>query len=133
MAWWPTPRWHSQGSSSAEASRSGTSPGAVKRSVGGAAAPPRGRSRGGHFPYYAVRVGRRPGIYHTNDEAQEQVSGVPGNEYRGFHRYSDAARYLAGGRAVDGPSARSRSRSRSRSRARSSGEREAISRYYGRF
>ena len=93
-----------------------------------AALPARGRS---HFPFYAVRVGRQPGIYRTNDEAQAQVSGAPGNEYRGCRSYDEAKRFIAGGRAVDGPSARSRSRSRSRER--SSGEREAIRKYYGRY
>jgi viroplasmin and RNaseH domain-containing protein len=101
--------------------------------------PPRGRHC--QFPYYAVRVGRRPGIYRTNEEAQAQVSGVSCNQYKGFHRYDEAERYIQGGRAAVGAGARSRSRgrscsrgrSRSRSRERSSGEREAIRHYYGRF
>ena len=34
--------------------------------------------------YYAVAVGRRPGIYDNWPAAQAQVTGFPGAKYKGF-------------------------------------------------
>ncbi|OCF40183.1 hypothetical protein I317_06007 [Kwoniella heveanensis CBS 569] len=40
--------------------------------------------------YYAVRVGRRPGIYMTWAEAEKQVSGYPGAVYKALPHYHAA-------------------------------------------
>jgi hypothetical protein len=44
-----------------------------------------------------VRVGRSPGVYVSNARAQEQVRGVPGNEYRRFDLREAAERWIAEG------------------------------------
>lgn len=44
--------------------------------------------------YYAVRVGRVPGIYETWEECKEQVSGYSKAEYKGFQNLDDAFFYL---------------------------------------
>lgn len=46
----------------------------------------------GHF--YAVRVGRRPGIYQTWEEAKSQVLGFPSAEHHKFTSFSLAFEYL---------------------------------------
>jgi ribonuclease HI len=46
--------------------------------------------------YYAVRKGRVPGIYKTWKEAEEQVKGFPGAEYKSFERLEDAKAYMEG-------------------------------------
>ena len=43
---------------------------------------------------YAVRKGRQPGIYYSWPEAEKQVNGFPGAEYKSFSRESDALSYL---------------------------------------
>ncbi|MGZ1193297.1 ribonuclease H1 domain-containing protein [Lactobacillus delbrueckii subsp. bulgaricus] len=43
---------------------------------------------------YAVRKGRQPGIYYSWPEAEKQVNGFPGAEYKSFSRESDALNYL---------------------------------------
>lgn len=40
--------------------------------------------------FYAVKVGRVPGIYGTWDECKTQVEGYPNSEYKGFIRLSEA-------------------------------------------
>ena len=63
--------------------------------AGSATARPAARRSGGsNFSFYAVRVGRRPGVYRSNREAQEQVVGVPRNEYKGFRSEAEAWRYV---------------------------------------
>ena len=42
----------------------------------------------------AVRKGRQPGIYYSWPEAEKQVNGFPGAEYKSFSRESDALNYL---------------------------------------
>lgn len=47
--------------------------------------------------YYAVRVGRRPGIYRQwfgPDGAEIQISGYPGARYRGFATLREAEKFL---------------------------------------
>ena len=45
--------------------------------------------------YYAVRVGRVPGVYDTWDEAEAQVRGYRGNEHARFNLKDDAIRWLS--------------------------------------
>ncbi|KXZ52094.1 hypothetical protein GPECTOR_10g1117 [Gonium pectorale] len=50
--------------------------------------------------WYAVRVGRRPGVYASWDEVKELVLGYPGAKHKSFKSRSEAEAYLD-----DGPSA----------------------------
>lgn len=43
---------------------------------------------------YAVKVGRKPGIYYTWDECKSEVDGFSGAEYKGFSTKADAEAYL---------------------------------------
>lgn len=44
--------------------------------------------------FYAVKVGRIPGIYGTWDECKLQVDGYPNSEYKGFARLSEAESFV---------------------------------------
>lgn len=44
--------------------------------------------------FYAVKVGRVPGIYGTWDECKMQVEGYPNSEYKGFARLSEAESFV---------------------------------------
>ena len=44
--------------------------------------------------YYAVKVGKTPGIYETWEETKEQVEGVLGAKYKAFSSKEDAQNYL---------------------------------------
>lgn len=44
--------------------------------------------------YYAVRAGRKPGIYRTWDEAKTQVSGFSNAEYRSFKTLTEAENFM---------------------------------------
>ncbi len=44
--------------------------------------------------YYAVKVGKTPGIYRTWDECKENVTGYPGAVYKGFEKLGDAEAFL---------------------------------------
>ncbi|HFI0621660.1 TPA: viroplasmin family protein [Streptococcus suis] len=44
--------------------------------------------------YYAVRKGAKPGIYETWGEAEQQVKGFSGAEYKSFRTLSEADNYL---------------------------------------
>lgn len=44
--------------------------------------------------FYAVRVGKIPGIYQTWSQAEEQVKGVSGAEFKSFGTLKEAERYL---------------------------------------
>lgn len=44
--------------------------------------------------FYAVKVGRIPGIYGTWDECKMQVDGYPNSEYKGFARLSEAESFV---------------------------------------
>lgn len=44
--------------------------------------------------FYAIKNGRKPGIYRTWDEAKAQVDGFSGAEYKSFSHITDATDYL---------------------------------------
>ena len=44
--------------------------------------------------YYAVKAGRKTGIYETWDECKEQVHGYPTAEYKSFKSLDDAYAYM---------------------------------------
>ena len=44
--------------------------------------------------FYAVKVGKKPGVYRTWDECKEQTSGYPGVEFKGFNDEEAALNYL---------------------------------------
>lgn len=46
--------------------------------------------------FYAVKKGRKPGIYHTWPECQAQVNGFPGGQYKKFTTEYHATQYLVG-------------------------------------
>lgn len=46
--------------------------------------------------FYAVRRGRKPGIYRTWPEAQRQVQGFPGARYKSFATRGEAQAFLTG-------------------------------------
>lgn len=46
--------------------------------------------------YYAVCVGKTPGIYHTWDECKAMVDGYPGAKYKGFASLAEAEAFLEG-------------------------------------
>lgn len=45
--------------------------------------------------FYAVAIGREPGIYSTWDEAQKQVNGFPGNLHKSFMYLKEAEQFMA--------------------------------------
>lgn len=49
--------------------------------------------------YYAVRVGRTPGIYRTWGDCQRQTTGHKGAEFKGFPTLEDAEAWMAGATA----------------------------------
>lgn len=51
--------------------------------------------------FYAVKVGKQPGIYKTWDECKEQVSGFSGAVYKGFLTKKEAEEFLSGKYAVN--------------------------------
>ncbi|KAI4199651.1 MAG: hypothetical protein LQ350_004442 [Teloschistes chrysophthalmus] len=54
------------------------------------------RKRGAEPKFYAVRVGFRPGIYHTWADCLEQVKGFKKALFKSFATLTDAERFLAG-------------------------------------
>lgn len=46
--------------------------------------------------YYAVKVGRIPGIYQTWDEAKAQVNGYSGAIYKSFATLQEADEFMLG-------------------------------------
>lgn len=44
--------------------------------------------------FYAVKKGRTPGIFRSWEEAEKQVKGFPGAEYKAFSKITDATDYL---------------------------------------
>ena len=44
--------------------------------------------------YYAVRVGRKTGIFNTWDEAKEQVNGFSNARYKSFSTYAEAEQFM---------------------------------------
>ena len=47
--------------------------------------------------YYAVRIGKTPGIYKTWEDCKAQVIGYKGAIYKGFVEKQDAEDFLRGG------------------------------------
>lgn len=47
--------------------------------------------------FYAVKMGLRPGIYHTWPECQEQTKGVSGAAFKSFSTQQAADEYLESG------------------------------------
>ncbi|MBR1572350.1 MAG: ribonuclease H family protein [Lachnospiraceae bacterium] len=47
--------------------------------------------------FYAVKVGKTPGIYTTWEETKTQVSGYPGAVYKGFITIEEAKAYMGDG------------------------------------
>ncbi|EPZ58688.1 caulimovirus viroplasmin family protein [[Clostridium] sordellii ATCC 9714] len=43
--------------------------------------------------YYAVKVGKKPGIYKTWDECKEQVNKFPGAIYKSFKTLEEAEKF----------------------------------------
>ncbi|MED6131025.1 hypothetical protein PIB30_006353 [Stylosanthes scabra] len=50
---------------------------------------------GGRGKFYAVRVGKKTGIYRTWEEADEQVTGYGGVEHQSFATYEEAVEYMS--------------------------------------
>lgn len=50
--------------------------------------------------YYAVAVGREPGIYNTWEECRSQIHGFPGAKFKKFGSLVDAERFAAGMRPI---------------------------------
>lgn len=44
--------------------------------------------------YYAVKVGKKPGIYLTWDECKLQIEGVSGEKHKGFQTLEEAEKYI---------------------------------------
>lgn len=53
---------------------------------------------------YAVKTGRKPGIYSSYDEAQAQVKGFPGNQHKGFESLKEAEAFIRGETSSTGAS-----------------------------
>ena len=54
--------------------------------------------------FYAVRIGRRPGIYHTWDECLSQVRGFPKATFKSFSSLTQAESFVSGEVPVIGTS-----------------------------
>lgn len=54
--------------------------------------------------FYAVRVGRKPGIYPNWELCRQQVDGFPRAIFRGFFYEDDALRFMEGPAFSDSPS-----------------------------
>lgn len=46
--------------------------------------------------YYAVKIGRNPGIYDTWADCEEQVKGFKGSKYKKFNTYEEALDFIEG-------------------------------------
>lgn len=51
--------------------------------------------------YYAVRIGKNPGIYHSWEDAEKEVSGYPKAVYQSFKKLSDAEIFINQGNNID--------------------------------
>ena len=47
-----------------------------------------------YYPLFAVRKGRKPGIYQNWSEVQEQIKGFEGAQYQGFHHYVECQEFI---------------------------------------
>jgi caulimovirus viroplasmin len=52
--------------------------------------------------FYAVRVGKVPGVYQTWSQAKEQVEGFSGAEYKSFSTEEEAVKYMSNEKAQHG-------------------------------
>lgn len=55
---------------------------------------------------YAVRVGRKPGLYYDWNNCKKQVTGFPGAEFKGFATEEEAKTFMSGGGAAGSPGAK---------------------------
>lgn len=55
--------------------------------------------------YYAVKVGRTPGIYMSWDDCQSQISGFKGAVYKGFSDIKEADAFIRGENSIEPGSA----------------------------
>lgn len=44
--------------------------------------------------YYAVKIGKKPGIYETWNECELQIKGVSGAKYKSFSTMEEAEKYI---------------------------------------
>lgn len=44
--------------------------------------------------YYAVKIGKRPGVYFTWAECEDQIKGVSGAVYEGFPDLESAQKFI---------------------------------------
>jgi ribonuclease HI len=56
--------------------------------------------------FYAVKVGKKPGIYKSWPECQKAVDGFSGAVFKGFEFKSDAKAYMAEKKPVKQPKSR---------------------------
>ncbi|MCJ1307198.1 hypothetical protein MMC25_000844 [Agyrium rufum] len=61
------------------------------------------RKRNTEPKFYAVRVGHRPGIYHTYAECLEQVKGFKNATFKSFPNLTDAEHFVAGANPSKAP------------------------------
>ncbi|KAK5737035.1 hypothetical protein LTR17_006996 [Elasticomyces elasticus] len=54
------------------------------------------RKRDAQLKFYAVKVGKTPGIYHTWAECLDQVKGFPKSVFKSFTSLTDAQAFVAG-------------------------------------
>ncbi|CAO2648662.1 Nn.00g079290.m01.CDS01 [Neocucurbitaria sp. VM-36] len=54
------------------------------------------RKRNTPLTFYAVKVGRAPGVYQTWDEAKQQIEGFPNPEFKKFGSYTEAEAMVKG-------------------------------------
>lgn len=45
--------------------------------------------------YYAVKVGKTPGVYNSWEECKLQIDGFRGAAYKGFETKKEAEKYLS--------------------------------------
>ncbi|MDE7434461.1 MAG: ribonuclease H family protein [Lachnospiraceae bacterium] len=53
--------------------------------------------------YYAVRIGKTPGIYRTWEECKDMVDGYSGAQYKSFPSMEQAREYLSGNSGQEEP------------------------------
>ena len=47
------------------------------------------------FKYYAVRIGKKPGIYLNWNECYNAIKDLPYSKYKGFHDLEEANAFLS--------------------------------------
>lgn len=51
--------------------------------------------------FYAVRVGRTPGIYNSWDDCKAQIDGFSGATYKSFKTAAEAAEFMGWARVLN--------------------------------